>query len=48
MLQHSKPEIVVWDKINKKYFIINVQVKLDLNNSKNINLTYENYMQLLI
>ena len=45
-LKHSKPDIVYWNKTENKCYIIGIAIGLDINVGKNINLKYDNYMQL--
>ena len=45
-LKHNKPDITYWDKKEKKSYIIDIAVGLDINIKKNINLKYDNYMRL--
>ena len=45
-LKHNKPDIVYWKKTESKCYIIDIAVGLDINVGKNMNLKYDNYMQL--
>ena len=45
-LKHNKPNIVYWNKTENKCYIIDIAFGLDINVGKNINLKYDNYMQL--
>lgn len=36
-LKHSKPDIVLWNKLDHKCFIIDISVGLDVNVTKNFN-----------
>ena len=45
-LKHSKPGIVYWNKTENKCYIIDIAIGFDINVGKNINLKYDNYMQL--
>ena len=45
-LKHNKPDIVYWNKTENKCYIIGIAIGLDINVGKNINLKYDNYMQL--
>ena len=44
--QHNKPDIVLWKKSAKKYYVIDIRVGLDVNIEKNIQLKHENYLPL--
>ena len=46
-LKHNKPDIVYWNKTENKCYIIGIAIDLYINVGKNINLKYDNYMQLL-
>ena len=45
-LRHNKPGIVYWNKTENKCYIIDIAIGLDINVGKNINLKYDNYVQL--
>ena len=47
LLKHNKPDIVYWNKTEDKCYIIDFVIGLDINVEKNINLKFDNYMQLL-
>ena len=44
--EHNKPDIVLWQIPDKKYYIIDVCVCLDVNIDKNIQLKLDNYLPL--
>ena len=44
--QHNKPDIVLWKKADKKCYIIDIRVCLDVNIVKNIQLKHDNYLPL--
>ena len=44
--QHNKPDIVLWKKGDKKCYIIDIRVYLDVNIVKNIQLKHDNYLPL--
>ena len=46
-LQHNKPDLVIWHKIDKTCFIVDVPVRLDINTTRNYNQKNDNYMLLL-
>ena len=46
LLKHNKPDIVYWSKTENKCCIIDIAIGLDIDVGKNINLKYDNYMQL--
>ena len=41
-LQHNKPDLVIWYKIDKTCFIVNVAVELDVNTTRNYNQKNDN------
>ena len=45
-LKYNKPDVVYWNKTENKYYIIDIAIGLDINVGKNINLKYDNCMQL--
>ena len=45
-LQHNKPDIVLWRRNEKKCYIIDVVVGLDINVEKNCQTKHDNYFQL--
>ena len=45
-LKRNKQDIVYWNKTENKYSIIDIAIGLDINVGKNINLKYDNYIQL--
>ena len=45
--QHNKPDIVLWRKYDKKCFVKDVSVGLDVNVDKNIQLKFDNYLPLV-
>ena len=47
-LQHNKPDIVLWLKKEKKCFIIDIIVGLDVNINKNIDLKHDSYFLLAV
>ena len=44
--EHNKPDIVLWRETEKKWYIIDVCVCLDVNINKNIQLKLDNYLPL--
>ena len=44
--EHDKPDIVLWNKVTKKCFVIDICVPLDVNIVKNINMKLDNYLPL--
>ena len=44
--QHNKPDIVMWKKEDKQYFIIDRSVGLDVNVTKNFHQKCDNYLPL--
>ena len=46
LLKHNKPDIAHWNKTEDKCYIIDFIIGLDINVEKNINLKFDNYMQL--
>ena len=46
LLKHNKPDIEYWNKTEDKCYIIDFVIGLDINAEKNINLKFDNYMQL--
>ena len=46
LLKHNKPDIVLWSKAEKKCFIIDISVGLDVNVTKNFNQKRDNYLPL--
>ena len=47
-LEHNKPVIVLWLKKEKKYYIINIKVVLDVNINKNIDQKHDTYFLLSV
>ena len=45
-LKRNKSDIVYWNKTENKCYIIDIAIGLDINVGKNINLKYDNYVQL--
>ena len=45
-LKHNKPDIVLWSKAEKRCFIIDISVGLDVNVTKNFNQKRDNYLPL--
>ena len=45
-LKQNKPDIVYWKKAENKCYVIDIAIGVDINVGKNINLKYDNYMQL--
>ena len=45
-LKHNKPDILLWNKTDKKCYIIDIVVGLDINVEKNCQLKHDNYFQL--
>ena len=45
-VKHNKPDIVLWRKNEKKCYIIDIVVGLDVNVTKNCQLKHDNYFQL--
>ena len=46
-LQHNKPDLVIWYKIDKTCFIINIAFGRDVNTTRNYNQKNDNYVLLL-
>ena len=44
---HNKPDLVIWCKIDKTCFIVDVAVRLDVNGTRNYNQKNDDYVLLL-
>ena len=45
-VQHNKPDIIMWKKEDKQWFIISISIRLDVNVTKNFNQKRDDYLPL--